>query len=296
MNTNDTENEPTGLPAPIPAPARTIDLIPHLNWTEEPRFALPPDPAPKFAWRPGLILATAVVLAAAAASGATLALSHRHEAARLAASAAQTETLAKTVAALGARLDSMEQAKPRQEAADIRRALSDVKSASSKDLDAALARLSQRIDALDREQNAKVEKVDRSTDTKAAELTARLDKLEKKVATAPPPPPKPAQQVAGAKVAPPKFGPNVSMETTGSIRQGPQIDRPPVERPVLRGYVVLGARPDAALIADAWGERAVHIGDFLPGAGRVERIERQGPAWVVQTNAGVIPPAGSEPE
>jgi len=285
MNTND-DPIPSGLPAPIPAPARTIDLIPGIEWAEGPGFAPGPHPAPKSAWRSRLLFGAALGVAVAAASGATLALSQRHEATRLAESAARTESLAKTVAALGARLESIEKTKPRDEAADIRRALGDVKSASSKDLDAALARLAQRIDALDREQTAKVDKVDRSNDSKAAELAARLDKLEKKVAAASSAPPpasaKSAPQVASAKPAPPKFGPNVSMETTGSIQR---------ERPVLRGYVVLGARPDSALIADAWGERAVRVGDFLPGAGRVERIQRQGPAWIVQTNAGVIPSA-----
>jgi hypothetical protein len=82
--------------------------------------------------------------------------------------------------------------------------------------------------------------------------------------------------------APPKFGPNISMETTGSI------DRP---RPLLRGYIVLGARDDVAVVGGRYGERAVRPGDFLPGAGRVERILRDGGAWVVLTEQGMIPAA-----
>ncbi len=289
MNANH-DPDVSGFPAPIPTPSRTIELIPHVEWTEGPEFAPRPKPAPKPAWRGRLAIAAAVLVVAGAASGVTLALANRHEAAQAARSAEQTQSLAKSVAALAARLDSIEKTKIRQEAADLRKAVGDLKSASSKDLDSALARLTQRIDALDREQTAKVEKVDRSNDSKAAELTARLDRLEKKAASAPQTvAAKPAPQIAGVRTAGPKLGPNVSMETTGSIR-------PPVERPVLRGYVVLGARPDAALIGDAWGERAVRIGDFLPGAGRVERIERQGPAWIVQTNAGVIPPVGEQTE
>ena len=289
MNAN-RDSDVSGLPAPIPAPPRTLELIPKVEWTEGAEFAPRAEPAPKPVWRRRLGVAAAILAVAAGASGVTLAVANRHEAAQAARSAEETQTLAKSVVALAARLDSVEKTKSREAAADFRKAVGDLKSASSRDLDSALARVTQRIDALDREQTAKVEKVDRSTDFKAAEFAARLDKLEKRVASAPQTvPARPAPQVAGAKAAGPKPGPNVSMEPTGSIR-------PPVERPVLRGYVVLGARPDAALIGDAWGERAVRIGDFLPGAGRVERIERQGPAWIVQTNAGVIPPVGAAME
>ena len=293
MNANDDLNasgNASGLPAPIPAPSRAIEVIPPLAW--DAGYAFPPklEGPTKGAWGFRFGLAAAVGAAAIAASGATLAIASRHTAAEFAQKAQETDTLAQTVATLSARLDSIEKAKPRDDAADIRKALGDLKSASSKDVDSAVTRLSQRVDALDREQAAKVDRIDRSTDSKAAELTARLDRLEKKVATAPLPPPAP--KVATARLAPSKFGAGVSMETTGSIETA---QRAP-ERPVLRGYVVVGARPDAAIIADAWGEHAVHIGDVVPGAGRVERIERQGPAWVVQTNAGLIPPAGSEPD
>jgi hypothetical protein len=285
MNTNDDLNP--GLPAPIAAPSRSIEVIPPFAWDDRSEFARRLAPPPKNAWRFRLGVAAAVAVVAIAASGATLAVANRHTAAQFAEKAQETDTLARTVATLSARLDSIEKAKPRDDIADIKRALGDLKSASSKDIDSALARVSQRAEALDRQQSAKVDKIDRSNDTKAAELAARLDRLEKKVTAAPGP--SPAAKLASAKPAPPKFGPGVSMETTGSIQTG---QRPP-ERPVLRGYVVLGARPDAAIIADAWGEHAVRVGDLLPGAGRVERIERQGPAWIVQTNAGVIPPAGS---
>ena len=79
----------------------------------------------------------------------------------------------------------------------------------------------------------------------------------------------------------------MSLDPTGSI------DRP---RPILRGYVVLGARDDIALIGGRDGERAVRPGDYLPGAGRVERVERQGPGWVVVTEHGLIAPAYAPPD
>jgi hypothetical protein len=59
-------------------------------------------------------------------------------------------------------------------------------------------------------------------------------------------------------------------------------------KPLLRGYVVLDARDDVALVGGRYGEREVRQGDFLPGAGRVERIELGGNGWVVTTSAGLI--------
>jgi hypothetical protein len=76
------------------------------------------------------------------------------------------------------------------------------------------------------------------------------------------------------------------MDPTGSI------ERP---RPLLRGYVVLGAQDDVALIGGRYGERAVRPGDFLPGAGRIQRVERQGPNWIVVTEQGVIGSAYAPP-
>ena len=72
----------------------------------------------------------------------------------------------------------------------------------------------------------------------------------------------------------------------------PSIGRP---RPILRSYVVLGARDDVALIGGRYGEREVREGDFLPGAGRVERIEARGDQWVVMTSEGLIAEADSPP-
>ena len=51
---------------------------------------------------------------------------------------------------------------------------------------------------------------------------------------------------------------------------------------------MLDARDDVALVGGRYGEREVRQGDFLPGAGRVERIERRGGGWVVTTSEGVI--------
>jgi hypothetical protein len=137
---------------------------------------------------------------------------------------------------------------------------------------------------LDHEASAKVDKLTERVDREATALTAglstRMDKLEQKI-TAPPP----APQVTQAKQSParPKFD-NVAMDRTSSI------ERP---RPLLRGYVVLDARDDIALVGGRYGEREVRQGDYLPGAGRVERIELGGNGWVVTTSEGLIASADS---
>jgi hypothetical protein len=251
-----------------------------------------PDDAPRAArskrfTRSQLALAGAIALAAfGVGAGALVTNDHRSQAGLLAEHACETEALARTVDALTARLDAIDNAKAHDELVELRRSVGEIRagSASSQELGSALAQLSQRVEKLDREASAKVEKlgerVDRDTSAQAAELSARIEKLEKKVvvAAAPTPPPGASAQTKQPAVAP-RFGANVSMETTGSI------ERP---RPLLRRYVVLGVRDDVALIEGRDGERAVRPGDVLPGAGRVQRIEPAGESWVVVTDQGLI--------
>jgi outer membrane murein-binding lipoprotein Lpp len=247
------------------------------------------------AQRPGWFSRSGTALAAAAAfaafgagAGALVINDHRHEAALIAQHAHQTESLARTVDALAARLSAIDSAKAHDELIELRRSVGEIRSssASSQELSAALAQLSQRVERLDHEQSARVDKLDErfghEAGAEVAELSARIEKLEKKVVAAASPPPSPppsAPQQPKQPALPPKFGANVSMETTGSI------ERP---RPLLHRYVVLGARDDVALIEGRDGEYAVRPGDVLPGAGRVERIEREGGNWVVLTDQGLI--------
>jgi hypothetical protein len=234
-------------------------------------------------WGLAAALALALALVAVGVGTAGLVVADRHrQADLLAARAKENATLAQTVTSLNARLQAIEAAKGRDELAEVRRSVGDMKTAAatSRELSAAIAQLSQRVEKLDREQGAKLDKlgqrVDQETTARTADMTARLDRLEKKPA---PPAPGPAP---APSPAPAKFGGAVSMDTTGSIT------RP---RPALRGYVVLGAQGDTALVGGRYGERAVRTGDFLPGAGRVERVEGQGPSWVVVTDQGLIPSA-----
>ena len=277
------------LPVGAFDPSRMLAVIPPVEPAAGGPRHLPA--APKSAWRARLVMAASVALVVGAASAATIIVTSR-QSERLSANAEATQSVAKSLAALNARLDSVEKTKSRDDAGDLKRAVGEIKSNNAKDIDTALARLSQRLDSLDRQQSAKVDKLDQAADARGADVAQRLDRLEKKLASAAPPPP-----------APPKLGPNVSMETTGSIKPAspkPTSPNPaagPVvrDRPVLSGYVVLGASPNAAVIADRWGERAFRVGDVVPGAGRVERIERRGPAWIVRTEAGLIPAAQLDP-
>src|SRR5271165_592413 len=257
--------------------------------TDEPRAQRP-------GWfsRSGMALAAAAAFAAFGAGvGALVVNDHRREAALIAQHAHQTESLARTVDALAARLSAIDSAKAHDELIELRRSVGEIRSssASSQELSAALAQLSQRVERFDREESTRVDKLDErfghEAGAQVAELSARIEKLEKKVvaAASPPPSPPPSPPVQPKQPAlPPKFGANVSMETTGSI------ERP---RPLLRRYVVLGARDDIALVEGRDGEYAVRPGDVLPGAGRVERIEREGGNWVVLTDQGLIGAAES---
>ena len=187
------------------------------------------------------------------------------------------------------RLDAIDTATPSADLADLRQSIGQIKSTvvTPRELSGALAQLSQRVDKLDRDESAKVDKLTERVDHEASALTTglstRIDKLEQKIAAPPPAP----TQVIQAKQPPtrPKFD-SVAMDRTGSI------ERP---RPLLRGYVVLDARDDVALLGGRYGEREVRQGDFLPGAGRVERIELRGEGWVVMTSQGLIASAESSP-
>ena len=232
-----------------------------------------------------LAVAAGIGLAAFVAVAGVLVMDdHRSQAGLLVEHARETEALARTVDALAARLDAIDNAKAYDQLVELRRSVGEIRAgaASSQQLGSALAQLSQHVEKLDREASAKVDKLgerfDHEATAQAAELSARIEKLEKKVVAAAAPSPAVPAQPKQPAVAP-RFGSNVSMETTGSIER---------QRPLLRRYVVLGVRDDVALIEGRDGERAVRPGDVLPGAGRVERIEPAGESWVVVTDQGLI--------
>jgi hypothetical protein len=197
-----------------------------------------------------------------------------------------THIFATSVNGLKARLDTIEAARDKDQATDLRRVLTEIKTgvAATRDFGATLAQLSSRVDRLEKDQTTRIDKlgehIDRDAAGRLTDITARLEKLEKKpaavtVATATQPPPPPPKVVSPQS----KVETVVSNESTGSIEK---------PRPRLRGFNLEDVRDGYAVVDSRDGPQPVTAGDFIPGAGRVLRIERRGREWVVVTTLGVI--------
>ena len=119
-------------------------------------------------------------------------MEHRQQAKALAEQASETEALAHTIKSLKVRLDAIDSAMSSADLADLRRSVGEIKSnlVSTREFSGALAQLSQRVDKLDHEESAKVDKLSERVDREASALTAglstRIDKLEQKIARADP--------------------------------------------------------------------------------------------------------------
>jgi hypothetical protein len=212
------------------------------------------------------------------------------------------------VAQVNARAEKLEkeQAAKRDEIVALSKSVTELKTslAASHDSGAALAQVNARADKLEKDQDARIEKLSEKIDHDAAarnaEIVARVEKLEKKtaapvVASAAPAvvataAPQAATSGAATASTPPVLpkqptqlpsptAANVSKETTGSIA-APQAP--------IRGWLVREVRGNSALVEGPYGYRQIGPGDALPGAGRVERIERRATGWVVITDRGVI--------
>jgi hypothetical protein len=237
-------------------------------------------------WVSGLAAGLALIAAVTAVG----LYDHARQSSLLAAKAEESRDLAQTVEALKNRIDAIEAARSRDESADLRKVAAEMKAenAATHDLSGAMAQLTARVDRVDHDQNARLDKladrIDHDSTARIADLASRVDKLEKRpvatvAAVVPPPPPQTIPAAAKPPAAPAKPDVVVSNETTGSI------DKP---RPPLRGYWLVDVQGDFALIDGRDGPQQVAPGDFLPGAGRVLRIERHGRDWVVVTSAGII--------
>ncbi|THD45817.1 MAG: hypothetical protein E7774_07365 [Bradyrhizobium sp.] len=270
--------------APTVEPPR-LELLPYAGAEQSKRAGL----AGTILW--GSALAAALALAAGVAAFGVY--DHTKQANLVAAKTEETLSLAETVKGLAKRLDAIDAARARDEAADMRKVSAEMKTegAAGRELGAQLAQANARLDKLDHDHGARLDKLTDRLDhesagkfadlsarlDKFADLSARLDKLEKRpvpvAAVVAPAPAKPA----AAQVAQP-----VSDETTGAI-----------ERPRLRGYWLVEAQDGYAVIDGRDGPQQVTPGDVLPGVGRVQRIERRGGDWAVVTSAGII--AGDQP-
>ncbi|MGD1038861.1 MAG: hypothetical protein ABR878_17195, partial [Roseiarcus sp.] len=262
--------DPAESPGAAPTAPGACESSPTI---EAPRLHLVPYAAPwqaeaaaRWLGRWGIGLAAALTLfAAVAAAGLYV---NARQSSLLAAKAEESRSLAETVKALKDRIDAIEVARTRDETADLRKVAAEVKSESgvTRDLGGALAQLTARVDRVDHDQSARLDKladrIDHEATARIADLATRLDKLEKKppatvVATAFPSPAPLPRQAAAAKP-----DPGVSNETTGSIAK-PQAP--------LRGYWLVEVQDGSAIVDGRDGPQQVAPGDFLPGAGRVQR-------------------------
>ena len=262
-----------GGSAPSVDPPR-LELLPYaLTDRAPPRAGL----SRAVVWASSLAAGLALIAGVAAAA----LYDHARETNLIAAKSEETRSLAQTVKTLKDRIDAIEAARAHDEGADMRKIAAEMKgeSAGVHELSANLGQTNARIDKLERDHGARLDKLadrfDHETAGTLADLSGRLDKLEKRpVAAAPVAPAPPAKPVPAAAM--------VSNETTGSI-----------DRPKLRGYWLVEADEGYAVIDGRDGPQQVAPGDVLPGIGRVQRIERRGRDWVVVTSAGVI--AGDQP-
>jgi hypothetical protein len=129
--------------------------------------------------------------------------------------------------------------------------------------------------------SGKLDKVDQATAQKLAKIVERLDQLERKPDPMPvgsivpqPPPRAPAVQ---ALAAPPAPQPPAKPAEAAAPQKQP-----------IPGFVLRDVYQGTALIEGRGGYREVQVGDAIPGAGRIESIERQGRRWVVFTTQGLI--------
>ncbi|WP_237480095.1 hypothetical protein [Lichenibacterium dinghuense] len=187
-----------------------------------------------------------------------------------------------------------------------------------------LAEIAARLDKLDREPDAKA--ADAKIAQATSQLAARIDRVERQVAsadatgsipheaaaTAQAKPPLPPPRVAAQPAAPSPTGP-VPAAVAAAVRPEPaKADppkaQPPKPEPVARNEVApphpqdAPARPatvDGWLLRDVYGGvalvegragglREVAPGEYVPGVGEIRSIERRGRGWVVVTSRGLI--------
>ena len=194
------------------------------------------------------------------------------------------------------------------------------------DLSASLTQLSVRLDRIEREDGARLDKLserEQDSSSRLADIAARLDKLETKAALPAAPAPEsadvvarldklekkvavaaaPAAEIAGLTTRLSKLEKRAALTGPGSAnplppvapkRSSPEASAPNEtarfdgQGPLLRDYSVENVRDGVAVVDSRYGQQEVALGDSVPGAGRVLRIEKRGGDWFVLTSRGVI--------
>ena len=139
--------------------------------------------------------------------------------------------------------------------------------------------------------SGKLDRVDQGTAQKLAKIAERLDQLERKPdpmptgSIAPQPPLRPAGVGTVPMPAMQPLAPQPPVKPAEAAVQPPAA---PPKQPI-PGYVLRDVYQGTALVQGRGGYREVRVGEPIPGAGRVESIERRGRRWVVVTSLGLIP-------
>jgi hypothetical protein len=122
-------------------------------------------------------------------------------------------------------------------------------------------------------------------------IVERLDRLEKQTSAAAPTASIPAPAVAPKQPLPTPPAGNAGKESSVVPMSPPAgAAQASVQRPEIpvRGYVLRAVEDGVALVETRFGLREIQPGQTLPGAGRVQSIERRGRKWVVVTSEGII--------
>ena len=147
--------------------------------------------------------------------------------------------------------------------------------------------------------NEKIAQLDRSLTAKLASLNEKLDQAEKEhaariAALTPRPVAAKAEPTQTGSLAEPREMKAVEakpVEAKAQPQPEPVKAAAPAKPPVLEQYALRDVFDGAAIIENR-SRRLFQVmpGDTLPGAGRVEAIERQGRQWVVVTRQGFVTP------
>lgn len=96
---------------------------------------------------------------------------------------------------------------------------------------------------------------------------------------------------AALRAARPAPDPGVDPIATGGVgAPSTGSSAPPVElKPALGGFRLIGVLGDQAIVVSDAGFHKVRVGDVLPGAGRIARIDQREDGWsLVLSDGGVI--------
>jgi TolA-binding protein len=144
--------------------------------------------------------------------------------------------------------------------------------ASKSDMAGALSQLSGKLD-----------RADQGTAQKLAQIAERLDRLERK----------PDPMPVGSIVPQPPARPSnvLPLPLPGNAQPQPKSIEAGVQAPPkapIQGWVLREVYDGIALVEGRGGYREVQVGEAIPGAGKVEAIEKRGRRWVVVTSQGLI--------